>query len=381
MAPVVKALRANPVFSTTLLLSGQHKELAFQTLQQFGLRADADLALMQENQSLSGLTSRAIASLDTFISAYRPDIVLAQGDTTTVLAASMVCFYRSIAFGHIEAGLRTHDLANPFPEEFNRRVTAIVSTLHFAPTHGSAAALKDEGVSPDSIVITGNTSIDNLATYAEGLTAFRRPPAHGQKLVLLTCHRRESFGLPMDRTFEAIRRLLDAHPNIHVLYPVHPNPHVQSAASKHFGGASRVALVPPLDYFEFVAAMREAHFILSDSGGVQEEAPWLGKPVLVLRDETERPEAVECGVARIVGADGRRLFETADKLLRDPSYYRAMSSGASPYGDGNAAGRILQRLEDHFGLPRSGPFLAPFGSKAHDTGRGAGGQSVETAAP
>lgn len=360
MAPVVKALSRSSGIKPLLLLSGQHRELVDQVLAQFGISADDDLQLMHHNQTLSALTGRAFVAMEERFRSIQPDLVLAQGDTTTVMAAATVSFYLGIPFGHVEAGLRTGDLKNPFPEEFNRVVVGRVATLHFAPTQAAASALKAESVDSSTIVVTGNTVIDNLAEYADAVPASAYRPAPGNRMILLTSHRRENFGDPMRQSFLALKDVVDARPDVSVVYPVHPNPNVTGLAAEIFSSTPRVRLVQPLHYFEFLAAMKDATFIVTDSGGVQEEAPWLSKPVLVLRDETERPEAVELGVAKLIGSSRERLRNAMTELLDDEAVFQRMACGVSPYGDGLASERIVQRIEQFFGLPLARAELAPF---------------------
>jgi len=359
MAPLVKVLRGDNEIDLKIMLSGQHRELVDRALRQFNIDADENLDLMKPDQTLGELTGRTFLALQQRISAIRPDLVLAQGDTTTVMVAAITCFYQGIAFGHVEAGLRTGDLHNPFPEEFNRLVAGHVATLHFAPTKTSEGALLREGVDPSSIVVTGNTVIDNLAEYGNNLPQSKYVPSDGRS-ILLTCHRRENFGEPMRKTFLALKEVVESRPDISLVYPVHPNPNVKKVADEVFRGTGRISLIEPLDYFDFVAAMRAATVIVSDSGGVQEEAPWLSKPVLVVRDETERPEAVDAGVVKLVGTDGVKLRSALAELLDDPTAYAKMATGLSPYGDGKASLRILQRIREYFKLQVHGPYVAPF---------------------
>ena len=360
MAPLVKKLRAYDDIEQIVMLSGQHRELVDRALLQFGIEADEDLDLMKPNQTLGELTGRSFLALQQRIDALEPDMVLAQGDTTTVMVAAVTCFYLNVAFGHVEAGLRTGDLQNPFPEEFNRIVAGRVAKLHFAPTSTSANALLRENVDAASIVVTGNTVIDNLAEYGKGLPLSKYQSSGGERLILMTCHRRENFGEPMRKSFLALKQVVQSHANVRLLYPVHPNPNVQKVATEVFGGVDRIRLIEPLDYFEFVAAMQAASIIVTDSGGVQEEAPWLAKPVLVVRDETERPEAVDAGVVKLVGTRGEKLLFALTELLENPAAYSRMATGVSPYGDGKASIRIVQRIRQHFRLPLREPLIRPF---------------------
>ncbi len=343
MAPVIARLRREPWCDCLVILSAQHRELADQVLELFGIRPDADFAVMRTNQTLAGLTSRLIERFDEALARLRPDALLAQGDTTTSMVAALCSFYQRVPFGHVEAGLRTHKLYGPFPEEMNRLVAARVARWHFAPTEQARLNLVREGIAPETVTVTGNTVIDALLDVAARCSETPVPP--GLRLVLVTAHRRENFGAPFENVCRAIRHLADARPDIQFLYPVHPNPNVKELAFRVLGCHPRVHLVEPLDYCAFVAAMKQAHFILTDSGGVQEEAPALGKPVLVLRDETERPEAVAAGVVRLVGTDFERIVAESTRLLDDSAYYASMAHGVSPYGDGRAAERIVATLK------------------------------------
>jgi len=341
MAPVIRALRAADWSRCVVVATAQHRGLLDQMLTRLRIDVDRDLNLMQDGQQPSALLARMLPALDAVLVDESPAAVLAQGDTTTVLGAALAAFHRHIPFGHVEAGLRTRDLEHPFPEEGYRQMVARVARWHFAPTQGAAASLESEGISLGGIHVTGNTCIDTLLqTVAElGTVA---PEA--QRLILLTAHRRESFGEPLRRVFSAVAQIVDRFPDVRVVYPVHPNPNVQCAARDLLADHPRIQLSEPLDYFAFVDLMRRSTLILTDSGGIQEEAPALGKPVLVLRDVTERPEAVEAGVALLVGTDSARIeTATADLLTRRGAYTR-MARGASPYGDGHAAARIVEVL-------------------------------------
>ena len=344
MAPLIQALKRESWARVTVLATAQHRGLLDQVLALFGISPDIDLDIMRANQSLPELTSRLITALDEKFAELTPDVVLSQGDTTTVMTAALVAFYRRIPFGHVEAGLRTHDMENPFPEEMNRLVAGHLAKWHFVPTQRSRQNLLREGIESSAIHVTGNTVIDALLEVAatdRGLNIGLDPSL---RLVLLTAHRRENFGEPFRSICRAVRELVERHADIQVLYPVHPNPNVRQVAYELLGGHDRIILCDPLDYAPFVEAQKRAHLILTDSGGVQEEAPALGKPVLVLRSETERPEAVDEGVVRLVGTEEQRIIDEADLLLRDAEAYRAMARGVSPYGDGNAAQRIVAVL-------------------------------------
>lgn len=345
MAPVVLRLRQSPYLEPLVIATAQHREMLDQVLRVFDIRPDHDLNLMRPNQTLAGLTSRLIASIDDVVRDVKPAAMLVQGDTTSVLAGSLVSFYNNIPVGHVEAGLRTHDMRNPFPEEMNRVTTGHLTRWHFAPTASSAENLHNERYSDKSIFITGNTVIDALFDARQHPEKVARSVTEGRCMMLVTTHRRENFGEPLHRICAAVLRLLENNRHLEVLFPVHPNPNVSSVVRGLLGNHPRAQLCEPLDYLSFIAAMEAAHLILSDSGGVQEEAPALGKPVLVLRDETERPEAVDAGVAQLVGTDSDRIVSIVQRLLDDSAAYCEMAKGASPYGDGHAATRIVDILE------------------------------------
>ena len=342
MAPVVHALSAAPGLRLTVLCSGQHRDLLAPLAEWFALTFHQDLGVMTEEQSLAGLTSRLAAAFEHYLERERPELVLAQGDTTTVMCAALCCFYLKIPFAHVEAGLRTFDLENPFPEEFNRLVADRLARFHFCPTERAARNVLAEGAAPKGVLVTGNTVIDALYYTTAKLASTPAPrPPHD---VLLTVHRRENFGAPLEGVFRAVLRLLEEHPALSVLYPVHPNPNVRKPAYALLGGHPRITLTEPLGYPDLVRAMQNARLILTDSGGIQEEAPALGKPVLVLRRVTERPEAVELGVAELTGTEEEAILSACRRLLTDPAQYAHMARGVSPYGDGRAAARIREAL-------------------------------------
>jgi UDP-N-acetylglucosamine 2-epimerase (non-hydrolysing) len=342
MAPVIQRLDRSPWCECTVLCTAQHRGLLDQVLALFGIRPHVDFGIMRPNQTLAGLTSRLIDRFDEVLVRTRPDALVAQGDTTTSMVAALCSFYHKVPFAHVEAGLRTGNLYGPFPEEMNRLVASRIARWHFAPTQQAAANLLSEGVARPAVHVTGNTVIDALLQVA-GQCNDARPA--GTRLVLVTAHRRENFGLPFENVCRAIRHLADRRSDVEFLYPVHPNPNVKRVAEEILGGHPRIRLVEPLDYRAFVTAMKQAYFILTDSGGVQEEAPALGKPVLVLREETERPEAVHAGVVRLIGTDYARIVAEATRLLDDAEHYASMARGVSPYGDGNAALRIVAALK------------------------------------
>jgi len=348
MAPVILALQKASGIDCRVVATAQHRHMLDQVMAFFGIRPDVDLDIMRPNQQLAGLTARLLTEIDAVLERERPDAVLAQGDTTTVMTVALACFYRRIPFGHVEAGLRTWDLQNPFPEEANRVIAGRLSRWHFAPTESSRRNLLKEGVADADITVTGNTVIDALLmTASRELPLPFDIPAH-LRMVLITAHRRENFGAPFEEVCRALRTLAERNPALAFVYPVHPNPNVKDVVHRTLQGLPNFTLCEPLDYAPFVAAMKRAYLVISDSGGVQEEAPALGKPVLVLRDETERPEAVDEGVVKLVGPHYDAIVDNAQRLLNDPAAYAAMARGVSPYGDGKAAGRILKVLLDHF---------------------------------
>jgi UDP-N-acetylglucosamine 2-epimerase (non-hydrolysing) len=341
LAPVVRALRNRAFAEVRLLATAQHRELLDQTLAFFDLVPDLDLGLMRPDQDLADLAARMLPALAAALAAERPDLVLAQGDTTTVLCAALCAFWRRIPFGHVEAGLRSGDTDDPFPEEMNRVLAGRLASIHFAPTAGARDNLLREGVPGDRVHVTGNPVVDALLSTVPRTDPERFRPEPGRRLLLVTAHRRENFGHGLEQICAAVRELA-GRPDVSVLFPVHPNPNVAGAAERALGGAANVRLSPPLDYPSMVAAMRASHFILTDSGGVQEEAPSLGKPVLVLRKVTERPEGVAAGAARLVGTERARIVAAATGLLDDAAAHAAMASVPNPYGDGKAGERIAE---------------------------------------
>ena len=348
MAPVILALKKEPWANVRILATAQHRNMLDQVNAFFGIEPDIDLDIMRPNQTLTTLTARLLLELDNVLQAEKPDVVLVQGDTTTVMSVAMACFYHRIPIGHVEAGLRTWDMENPFPEEANRVITGKLARWHFAPTEGSRQNLLREGVQDSDILVTGNTVIDALLMTAAKDIEVGIDIDANKRLVLITSHRRENFGQPFRNICQALRTLAENNSDVQFLYPVHPNPNVKDVAYEMLGSSPNILLCDPLDYAPFVAAMKRAYLIISDSGGVQEEAPALGKPVLVLRDETERPEAVDQGVVKLVGPNYERIVTEAQRLLDDELAYREMARGISPYGDGLAAGRIVKTLREHF---------------------------------
>ena len=338
MAPVIRALDMVQGIEVNVLCSGQHRELLIPLIEWFQLTVDEDLKVMTENQSLSALTARLMSAFERRFTSSRPDLVLAQGDTTTVMCAALSCFYMNIPFGHVEAGLRTFDPHNPFPEEFNRVAVTRVAQLHFCPTGRARDNALAEHVDATSVHLTGNTVIDALQYTAAKLETL--PPKYPDHDILVTAHRRENLGAPLIAICEALIDLCEQFPYLRILYPVHPNPNVRATTQQMLSRRPNISLVEPLDYPQLVSAMNVAKVILTDSGGIQEEAPALGKPVLVLRKVTERPEAVELGVAGLVGSSRADIVSETRRLLLEPEHYARMARGGSPYGDGRAAERI-----------------------------------------
>lgn len=355
MAPVVARLRRSPAVEVLVCVSGQHRQMLDQVLVLFGIKPDFDLNLMRPNQTLAGLTSAVLDGVTRILEGTNPDLVLVHGDTTTTFASALACFYLRIPVGHIEAGLRTGDLQAPWPEEMNRLFTGRLSAMHFAPTPAARENLLREGVARESIWVTGNTVVDALVDVVGRLQTDDKLVEHlrmgmpwlaaaGRRVVLVTGHRRENFGGGMESVCRALARLA-ADPSVDIVYPVHPNPNVFDPVNRLLGGISNVHLVAPMDYLPFVYLMSQSYFVITDSGGIQEEAPSIGKPVLVMRDTTERPEAVSAGIVRMVGVNEDRIFAEARRLLIDQDYYQGMSMAHNPYGDGLAADRIAQIIE------------------------------------
>jgi UDP-N-acetylglucosamine 2-epimerase (non-hydrolysing) len=361
MAPLLAALAARPeLFRVTTAVTAQHREMVDQVLQVFDLHPEYDLDLMRHGQTLPDLTGRVLTALTPVLEEARPDLVLVQGDTTTVLAGALAAFYQQIAVGHVEAGLRTATIYEPFPEEMNRRLTTRLATLHFAATGWAAENLAREGVT-QGVYVTGNTVIDALRSVAQrelplppGVTA---ADLAGRRLVLVTAHRRENLGEPLADICRALAAIGEAHQDVVLVYAMHRNPKVRETVHAILGERPRVLLIEPPDYFHFVGLLRRAALVLTDSGGIQEEAPALGKPVLVLRRTTERPEGVDAGTARLVGTDPAVITAAANELLDRPASYQAMAKAVNPYGDGGAAARIAAAIAHHFGRgPRPADF-------------------------
>lgn len=352
MAPLVKALqKQTDRFKAITVVTAQHRQMLDQVLETFAIQPDVDLNIMSQNQSLADITVHIISKLDKVLKELKPDIVLVHGDTTTTLAASIAAFYNQIKVGHVEAGLRTWNKQSPFPEEANRQLTDVLSDLYFAPTPQSKANLLLENHLEKDVFITGNTAIDTLKLTVK--QDYQHPilqkinPDH--KLILVTMHRRENQGLPMRRVLKTIREVVENHPAIEVVYPVHLSPAVQEAAAEILANSERIHLIPPLDVVDFHNIAAKSYFIMSDSGGVQEEAPSLGKPVLVLRDTTERPEGVEAGTLKLVGTSPETVRSAMEDLLLNADSYHQMAQAKNPYGDGQAAERILDAIAYYFG--------------------------------
>ena len=350
MCPLVNELKSrSSVFDTRVCVTGQHRQMLDQVLETFGVDPDYDLSIMKDKQSLFSITVNILEKIKEVLELEVPDVVLVHGDTSTTFATSLACFYLNIPVGHVEAGLRTYDLASPYPEEFNRQSVIIFSRFNFAPTEMARNNLLSEGKRPDKIYVTGNTVIDALkTTIREDYSHPELEWAAGSRLVLITAHRRENLGRPMQHMFSAIRRVLDEHPDVKAIYPIHMNPLVRETAAVVFEGENRLHIIEPLDVLDFHNFMARSHIILTDSGGIQEEAPSLGKPVLVMRDTTERPEGVEAGTLRLTGTDEETIYSHFTRLLDDPEEYEKMSRASNPYGDGMACIRIADILEQEF---------------------------------
>ena len=346
MCPLVREFRRRSRLEIGVCVTGQHRELLDQVLALFEVAPDFDLRIMQQGQTLYDITAKVLHGMKQVLEDFRPDIVFVHGDTSTAFAAALACYYQQIPVAHVEAGLRTRNLYSPFPEEFNRQAVGLIARYHFAPTTAARDNLLAEGKLPGCIYVTGNTVIDALRTtvrpdYQSEITRW----AEGSRLLVMTAHRRESLGGPMRGMFRAIRRVAEAYPDVKVVYPMHPNPAVRQAAAGILGGCGRIRLIEPLDALDFHNLMHHAYFILTDSGGVQEEAPALGKPVLVMRNTTERPEGVAAGTLRLVGTQEQSIFRACCELLDNPAQYRRMSRAQNPYGDGTASAKIADVIE------------------------------------
>lgn len=365
MAPVIAELRKHPDIETRVCITAQHREMLDQVMALFHIQADYDLNIMAQGQTLYDITGRVLRGLQEVFAKERPDCVLVHGDTTTTFTAALAAFYAQIPVGHVEAGLRTGNLLSPFPEEANRQLTGVLANYHFAPTETARDNLLREHKKAENIFVTGNTVIDALfATVKKDYTfadaAIEQIEEH-KRVILVTTHRRENLGAPMHHVYRALRRLVDDIPDTEIVFPVHRNPLVREAVAEELEGHDRIHLVEPMEYEPFTNLMARSAIVLTDSGGIQEEAPSLGKPVLVLRDTTERPEAVAAGTVKLVGTDEETIYETAHRLLTDEGAYRQMAEAVNPYGDGRAAARIVGWLRRRAGLSDEAP--APFAAR------------------
>jgi UDP-N-acetylglucosamine 2-epimerase (non-hydrolysing) len=354
LAPLIKEMERHPEICVRVVVTAQHREMLDQVLRLFAIKPDYDLNIMKPQQSLFDVTTAALTGLNQVYFEEKPDMVLVQGDTTTTFAAALGAFYRQIAVGHVEAGLRTWNRYSPFPEEMNRTLTSSLAILHFAPTDTARENLLREGIAPEKVFVTGNTVIDALLQTVSQPYRFTDPVLAGidfdrRRVLLVTTHRRENLGEPLHQIYLALGDILERHPDTELVFPVHRNPAVRKAVEQVLGRRDRVHLVEPLDYQPFVHLMQKCYMILSDSGGIQEEAPSLGKPVLVLRDTTERPEAVAAGTVKLVGTDRKKIVEAADTLLNSPTVYRQMAEAVNPFGDGQASRRIVEAILNYFG--------------------------------
>lgn len=357
LAPVIAMLRSNGRFQTIVLSTAQHRQMLDQVLDLFSIVPDYDLNIMTANQTIADVTVACLQGVGQILAKEKPDLVLVQGDTTTVFASALACFYQKIPVGHVEAGLRTSDLFSPYPEEANRRLASVLTNLHFAPTIWAAENLKREGISADKIHVTGNTVVDALINVAD--RPFDLSVCHPSisdfldgigRLVLVTAHRRESFGTPFREMCEAMKEITRTYDDVGIIYPVHPNPNVLNTVHEILGSEPRILLVEPLDYVTFIHLMKRAYLLLTDSGGIQEEAPSLGKPVLIMREKTERQEGVEAGVTKLVGTSRQGIVNAVTQLLDNENDYKAMSNGINPFGDGRASERIDSIISDYFSL-------------------------------
>lgn len=360
MAPLVKELEKRDGIDSVVCVTAQHREMLDQVLEIFNIKPDYDLDIMKERQSLSGITTRILQGIEKVLFEVKPDIVLVHGDTSTTFAGSLAAFYNKIKVGHVEAGLRTFNKYFPYPEEMNRKLTGAIADLHFSPTSTSKNNLLNEGVNSEAIFITGNTVIDAMEStvekdYVFENTELRKLDFNNKKVIMVTAHRRENWGEPLNNICNALKNIAEKYEDVEIVYPVHLNPVVKETADKVLGGQERVHLLPPLDIKETHNLMNRSYMVLTDSGGLQEEAPHLGKPVLVLRDVTERPEAVDAGTVKIVGTDFEKICFEAYKLIEDAHEYNKMSNAVNPYGDGRASERIVDSILYYFGMSGNRP--------------------------
>lgn len=346
MCPLVNELKTRESIETVVCVTGQHREMLDRVLEAFGVVPDYDLSIMKERQTLFDVTTNILNRIKAVLEEVKPDVVLVHGDTSTTFVTALACFYMRIPVGHVEAGLRTYNIYSPYPEEFNRQAVGIIAKYNFAPTELSRANLLREGKSPETIYVTGNTAIDALKTTVRA--DYRHPQldwAKDSRLIMITAHRRENLGEPMKHMFRAIRRIIDENPDIKAIYPIHMNPVVRETANEILGGDDRIRIIEPLDVLDFHNFLAKSYLILTDSGGIQEEAPSLGKPVLVMRDTTERPEGIRAGTLRLVGTDEETIYSNFKLLLENKEEYGKMSRASNPYGDGRTSERIADILE------------------------------------
>ena len=350
MAPLVKELERREEIESIVCVTAQHREMLDQVLETFDIKPDYDLNIMKQGQTLGDVTTRALKGLEEVIKECKPDIVLVHGDTTTTFAGALAAFYNQVDIGHVEAGLRTYDKYSPFPEEMNRQMVDCMTDMYFAPTELSKSNLLKQNIDESKIYITGNTAIDAMSTTVD--EGYTHPELDwiedGERMILLTAHRRENLGDPMRNIFRAIKRLTDEFPDIKVIYPIHKNPKVREVAQEIFGDMDKIRMIEPLEVFDFHNFQNQSYMILTDSGGIQEEAPSLGKPVLVLRDTTERPEGIDAGTLKLVGTDEEVIYQEAKTLLKDKKAYAKMSKASNPYGDGHASERIVDAIIEKY---------------------------------
>lgn len=347
MCPLVNELKKRESLETIVCVTGQHRQMLDQVLEAFQVIPDYDLSIMKDKQTLFDITTNILNGIGDILDKVQPDVVLVHGDTSTTFVTALACFYKQIAVGHVEAGLRTYNIYSPYPEEFNRQAVSIISKYNFAPTELSKQNLLKEGKEPESIYVTGNTAIDALKTTVRN--DYSHPEldwASDSRLIIITAHRRENLGEPMHNMFRAIRRIMDEHPDVKAIYPIHMNPVIREAAKQELGGCDRIHIIEPLEVLDFHNFLSRSYLILTDSGGIQEEAPSLGKPVLVMRDTTERPEGVAAGTLKLVGTDEETIYRNFKELLENNEIYNAMSTSSNPYGDGFACKRIADILQN-----------------------------------
>ena len=350
MAPLVKELKSRSEIETTICVTAQHREMLDQVLNTFNIVPDYDLNIMKQGQTLGDITSRVLTEIDSVIKEVKPDIILVHGDTTTTFAGALAAFYNQVSIGHVEAGLRTYDKYSPYPEEMNRQMVSCLADMHFAPTLLSKQNLLNEGKDEKNIYVTGNTAIDAMKmTVSKDYTNETLDWVKDYRMILLTAHRRENLGDPMYNIFRAVKRIVDEFDDVKVVYPIHLNPKVRQIANEVFGDNDKVRLIEPLEVFDFHNFQNKSYIILTDSGGIQEEAPSLGKPVLVLRDTTERPEGIEAGTLKLAGTDEETIYQMTKELLTNKEEYDKMSHASNPYGDGEASRRIVDAIINKFG--------------------------------